>query len=78
MSRESWSYVPPPGQRVKRQAIGIERGGRRWSGTWTVEGDVLHVESAYGWRTAPAKPERTRAARAAQLLGEIVDMRVRP
>jgi lipoprotein-anchoring transpeptidase ErfK/SrfK len=78
MTDHSWYYVPPPGQRVKRTAINIERGGRRWSGTWTVEGDILHVESAYGWRTAPARPERNRADRAAKLLSEIVDMRVRP
>lgn len=78
MSVSSWYHVPKPGQRVRREAIGIERAGRRWSGSWTVEGDVLHVESAYGSRTGPAKPDRTRAARAEKLLGEIVDTRVRP
>jgi len=78
MGNESWHHVPPPSQRTKRKAIEIERSGRRWGGSWTVEGDVLHVESTYGWRTAPAHPERTRLARAQKLLAEIVDMRVRP
>jgi len=77
MPEHSWDYVPPPGQRVRRQAIGVERQGRRWSGSWTVEGDILHVESAYGSRAAPAGAEHTREARATKLLGEIVDTRPR-
>jgi hypothetical protein len=39
MSGKSWYYVAPPGEPVKRQAIGIERGGQPWSGSWTIEGD---------------------------------------
>ncbi len=78
MSVSSWYHVPKPEQRIRRETISVDRNGRRWSGSWTVEGDVLHVESAYGSRTASASPVKTRASRAEKLLGEIVDGRVRP
>ena len=78
MPQESWFHIPRPDQRVKRQAVGIERGGRRWSGSWTVVGGKLYVESAYGSRTVPAGSGRGQAAKAEKLLGEIVDQRVRP
>jgi hypothetical protein len=78
MPEHSWYYVPPAGQRVQRQAVQITRAGRRWSGSWTVEGDQLFVESAYGSRVARAGLALGRAKRAEAMLGEIVDGRVRP
>lgn len=78
MPEHSWYYVPPPGQRVRRESIQIARGGRQWTGSWTVEGDRLYVDSAYGSRTAQAGRDKGRAARAEALLAEIVDQRVRP
>jgi hypothetical protein len=74
----SWYHVPSPGQRVRREALQIKRGGRTWSASWTVDGDRLYVESAYGSRTALAGRERGRVAKAEALLAEIVDQRVRP
>jgi hypothetical protein len=57
---------------VNRTKVTVKRGGQEWNGHWEVEGDKLFVVSAYGWRTVPAGAEKTRAARAEKLMGEIV------
>jgi len=69
---------PKPEDQAPVEAVQVTRGNRSWSGSWTVEGDRLRVVSAHGSRTAVAGRESGQAARAARLLGEIVDARVRP
>lgn len=78
--RNSWNRVPAPDERVRRVAVQHRRGGERWSGSWTVQGEKLYVESAYGSRTAKIDPEnasddRANALLAERLLAEIVDAR---
>ena len=74
----SWVPAPKPGKHVQRNDVVIDRGYRRWRGSWTLEGDQLVVISAYGTRSAKAGSERGRVKTAEKLLGEIVDARVRP
>jgi len=63
---------------VGPEAVKVTRGNRSWSGSWTVEHGRMVVTSDHGVRTADAGRARGQAARAAKLLGEIVDARVRP
>jgi hypothetical protein len=67
-----------PKPQAREEAVQVTRGNRSWSGSWTVEHGRIVVTSAYGFRTADAGKERGQAARAARLLAEIVDARVRP
>jgi hypothetical protein len=67
-----------PKPHARDEAVQVTRGNRSWSGSWTVEHGRMVVTSAYGIRTAPAGRERGQPARAAKLLAEIVDARVRP
>jgi hypothetical protein len=62
----------------QEEAVKVTRGNRSWSGSWTVEAGRMVVTSAYGFRTADAGRARGQAARAAKLLAEIIDARVRP
>jgi len=74
----SWFHTPKPGARLQRNDVVIDRGCRRWTGSWTLEGDHLVVISAYGSRSAKAGSARGRPKTAQRLLREIVDARVRP
>jgi hypothetical protein len=67
-----------PDDHAQGQAVKLTRGNRSWNGSWTIEGDRLRVVSAHGSRTAIAGKARGHAARAARLLAEIIDARVRP
>jgi hypothetical protein len=67
-----------PKSHAREEAVQVTRGNRSWNGSWTVEHGRMAVTSAYGYRTAPAGGERGRPARAAKLLAEIIDARVRP
>lgn len=60
---------------VERHKLSVRAGGQVWNGHWEVEGEKMHVCSAYGSRTISAGPETTRAARAEGLLAEIVKAR---
>jgi len=67
-----------PKPHARDEAVQVTRGNRSWSGSWTVEHGRMVVTSPYGFRTADAGRARGQAARAAKLLAEIIDARVRP
>ena len=69
-----WNFgMPKKGAAlIERHKITVRRGGREWNGSWEVEGDTLHVLTAYGSRTAPAGKPEDRAARARALMEEIL------
>jgi hypothetical protein len=76
MTKQWNSWMPAKGSvPVKRHKLTLTVGGRVWTGHWEVEGDKLQVCSAYGSRTAPAAPEKTRVARVEALFAEIVARR---
>lgn len=57
-------------------ALSVEHAGRKWSGTWEIDGKDVLVSSAYGSDRAPlgrAKAENV----ARRLLTAIVDARAR-
>jgi len=37
---------------TRRQTLQIDYAGRKWNGTYRVDGRVVHIESAYGSRAA--------------------------
>jgi hypothetical protein len=54
------------------RAIHIKIDGRTYSGTYTVDRQVLTVTTTYGRKTAQIGPKVTHAALADQLLHELV------
>jgi hypothetical protein len=59
---------------VRYEPFQTEIAGRKYSGTWHIEGKSVHLSSAYGSASAPlgrAKPENV----AARLLQDVVGKR---
>jgi hypothetical protein len=69
----AWNRVPPPEERIKRHSIAIERDGRSWSGSYTVEHRTLFVESAYGSRTMMVGIAKDLKAKAEKALAAVVE-----
>lgn len=74
-----WNFGMPAkdAKRIELHKITVRRGGKDWNGHWEIDGDRLHVISAYGSRSAPAGPEKTRVDRAQLLFVEILNERGR-
>jgi hypothetical protein len=72
MPNDSWYYIPPASQCLSHEAVQIERNGRRWSGSWTVKGDRLCVESICGSPTVIIAPDQADNDRAHALLAGLL------
>jgi hypothetical protein len=69
------SPQPRPQDAAKRDLVTkfqIERYGRTWSGSWTVDDDSLVVTSTYGSRSIPVGATQDLDVAAQAILGKIV------
>ncbi len=72
--RDHGAYVPPAGERAaERHKLSLKRQCRTWNGHWEIEGDMLHVCSAYGSRTEAIGKRKDLRARAEALFADILD-----
>lgn len=60
------------GGRIIRTTISIDRHGKSWSGSYTVELGKLFVESAYGSRTVMTGRAKDLKAKAEKVLEAII------